>query len=130
MVTTSSTVTRGIRVEVEAQYIPERSSPETQRWFFAYRVRLVNEGDVKVQLLSRHWIITDANGREEEVKGPGVVGAQPVLELAGEFEYTSFCPLGTPFGSMRGTYQMVTDKGEMFDATIAPFSLNEPLSIN
>jgi ApaG protein len=130
MVTTSSAVTRGIRVEVEARYIPERSSPETQRWFFAYRVRLVNEGDVKVQLLSRHWVITDANGHEEEVKGPGVVGAQPVLEPAGEFEYTSFCPLGTPFGSMRGTYQMVTDAGEMFDATIAPFTLAEPLSIN
>ncbi|MDX1389047.1 MAG: Co2+/Mg2+ efflux protein ApaG [Acidobacteriota bacterium] len=126
----SEAVTRGIRVEVESRYLPERSAPEQQRWFFVYRVRITNEGDERVQLLSRHWIITDALGEVEEVRGPGVVGAQPVLEPGTEFEYTSFCPLPTPFGSMRGTYQMVTDDGEPFDATIATFTLNEPLSIN
>ncbi len=126
----SEAVTRGIRVGVEARYVPERSKPEQQRWFFVYRVRITNEGDERVQLISRHWIITDAVGGVEEVKGPGVVGAQPVLDPGTDFEYTSFCPLPTPFGSMRGTFQMKTDGGEQFDVTIATFALNEPLSIN
>ncbi|MDX1388392.1 MAG: Co2+/Mg2+ efflux protein ApaG [Acidobacteriota bacterium] len=126
----SEAVTRGIRVGVEARYVPERSEPEQQRWFFVYRVRITNESDERVQLISRHWIITDAVGEVEEVKGPGVVGAQPVLDPGTDFEYTSFCPLPTPFGSMRGTYQMMTEQGEEFDVTIATFALNEPLSIN
>ena len=126
----SEAVTRGIRVEVEAQYVPERSLPEESKWFFSYRVRISNEGDSRVQLLSRHWVITDAHGRTEEVRGTGVVGEQPVLEPGESFEYTSFCPLGTPFGSMHGTYQMAREDGGTFDAEIAPFALAEPFSIH
>lgn len=126
----SEAVTRGVRVKVQAQYVAERSRPAEGQWFFAYRIRIENEGSETVQLVSRHWIITDANGKVEEVKGPGVVGAQPVLEAGQAFEYTSFCPLTTPFGSMKGTYQMVTKDGESFDAVIATFALNEPYSIN
>jgi ApaG protein len=122
--------TRGILVEVEARYVPERSQPKQGRWFFAYHVRISNRGSERVQLLSRHWIISDANGRTEEVRGPGVVGEQPVLGPGASFEYTSFCPLETPFGSMTGSYQMETSRGERFDAEIAPFSLLEPYAIN
>jgi ApaG protein len=126
----SVAVTRGIRVEVNAEYVAERSRPAESQWFFAYHIRIRNEGTETVQLISRHWIITDAHGHDEEVRGPGVVGAQPVLEPGQQFEYTSFCPLTTSFGSMRGTYQMVTRTGEGFDAEIAPFALVEPFSVN
>jgi ApaG protein len=126
----SEATTRGVRVKVRARYIPERSDPLAGRWFFAYQIKITNRGHETVQLLSRHWIITDANGSEEEVKGPGVVGEQPVLAPGESFEYTSFCPLGTPFGAMHGTYQMITESGTQFDATIAPFSLSEPLAVN
>ena len=127
---TSSAITRGVRVEVESRYVPERSDPPHARWFFAYQVRITNRGSQRVQLISRHWIISDAHGRIEEVRGPGVVGEQPVLEPGESFEYTSFCPLGTPFGSMQGTYRMVSAQGEEFDAEIAPFSLAEPYAVN
>jgi ApaG protein len=129
-VSTSEAVTQGIRVHVEAQYDPTRSLPHLQRWFFLYTVRIVNEGVVTVQLISRHWIITDATGHVEEVRGPGVVGEQPVLAPGQSFVYTSGCPLSTPFGTMRGTYQMVTTDGRHFDAVIAPFTLSEPYSLN
>lgn len=129
-VSTSEATTRGVRVEVDSRYVPERSRPEEGKWFFAYRVRISNSGDARVKLVSRHWIIEDAHGREEEVRGPGVVGEQPVLEPGTSFEYTSFCPLETPFGSMRGTYQMVGPDGKTFDAEIAPFALAEPHSIH
>ena len=122
----SETVTRGIRISVEAQYDPTRSSPQQSQWFFLYTIRLTNEGSVTAQLMTRHWIITDATGHVEEVKGPGVVGEQPVLAQGQSFEYTSGCPLSTPFGSMRGTYQMTTADGEQFDAEIAEFILREP----
>jgi ApaG protein len=111
-------------------YIPERSSPATQQYFFAYHVTIANEGPDTVQLISRHWIITDADGRVEQVKGPGVVGEQPVLGPGEAFEYTSFCPLPTPIGSMRGTYQMVSHAGDHFDVEIAPFSLAVPHALN
>jgi len=127
---TSVARTRGILVEVRARYLPARSSPAESRWMFAYTIRITNEGDERVQLVSRHWIITDANGREEEVRGPGVVGEQPVFPPGRSFEYTSGCPLPTPFGSMRGTYQMVTAGGEGFDAEIAPFALAEPHAVH
>ncbi|MCA9708515.1 MAG: Co2+/Mg2+ efflux protein ApaG [Myxococcales bacterium] len=127
---TSDTCTRGVRVQVASRYVPERSDPEHGAWFFAYTVNLVNEGEVTVQLLTRHWIITDANGSVEEVRGPGVVGAQPVLEPGESFEYTSACPLRTAFGTMHGSYQMITEDGEPFDAEIAPFSLNMPYAVN
>jgi ApaG protein len=122
----SEAVTRGIRITVESRFEPERSSPADGQWFFSYHVRIANEGERVAQLVSRHWIITDGEGREQEVRGPGVVGEQPVLEPGDAFEYTSGCPLQTPVGSMRGTYRMIAPGGETFDAVIAPFGLGEP----
>lgn len=127
---TSQAVTRGVQVHVESRYLPERSAPERGGWFFAYTVTITNVGDEAVQLVSRHWVITDAHGRVEEVRGPGVVGAQPRLRPGESFEYTSGCPLRTAFGTMRGSYQMTTDGGDKFDATIAPFTLSTPESLN
>jgi ApaG protein len=122
----SEAVTRHIRVSVETEYAPSRSNPAQNQWFFLYTIRLANEGRETVQLISRHWLITDAMGQTEEVRGPGVVGKQPVLEPGESFEYTSGCQLKTPFGSMRGTYQMVTDKRENFDIQIPLFTMTEP----
>ncbi len=122
--------TRGILVEVDSTFVPERSEPLRQLWFFAYRIRIANDGDQVVQLISRHWIITDAHGKVEEVVGPGVVGEQPTLAPGEAFEYTSFCPLPTPFGTMRGSYQMVTGDGDAFEVEIAPFELSQPLPVN
>ena len=126
----SEAVTRGIRIRVRSLYVPERSQPESSSWFFVYNVQISNEGTVAAQLISRHWVITDANGRVQEVKGPGVVGEQPNLAPGQSYEYTSACPLATPFGSMQGTYQMVTQEGTQFDAEIAPFTLAEPRAVN
>jgi ApaG protein len=126
----SEATTRGIRIRVRSAYVPERSQPEASHWFFVYNVVIANEGTDTAQLVSRHWIITDANGQVQEVKGAGVVGEQPTLAPGESFEYTSACPLPTPFGSMRGTYQMVTADGERFDAEIAPFTLAEPHAVN
>ena len=126
----SEATTRGVRVEVESAYVPERSSPRESHYFFAYRIRVSNRGEETVRLLSRHWVITDGDGKVEHVRGPGVVGEQPVLEPGESFEYTSFCPLPTPIGSMHGTYQMVTAGGSTFDAEIAPFSLAVPHALN
>jgi len=126
----SEAVTRGVRVTVSPRYAPEHSSPSGSRWVFLYTVRIANEGAEPVQLLSRHWIITDGTGRVEEVRGPGVVGEQPVIQPGQAYEYTSGCPLPTPFGSMAGTYQMVTGGGETFDAEIALFALREPGAIH
>jgi ApaG protein len=125
---TSEALTRGVRVQVESRHDPGRSHHGL--WFFLYTVTLSNEGDEPVRLLTRHWIIQDANGRVEEVRGPGVVGETPRLEPGESFEYTSGCPLPTAFGSMRGTYQMVTDSGEAFDADIAEFTLSAPLQVH
>ena len=127
---TSETVTRGVRVHVESQYDAERSEPSRNQWFFLYTIRITNEGPDTVQLLTRHWIITDGAGKVEEVRGPGVVGKQPTLKTGESFEYTSGCPLTTPFGVMEGTYQMVTEGGERFDAKIAPFTLSEPYTVH
>lgn len=127
---TSEATTRGIRVSVTSVYVPERSAPDHNHWFFMYHVTIHNESEETAQLVSRHWIITDANGQVEEVKGPGVVGEQPTLGPGESFEYTSACPLPTPFGTMQGTYQMVTPNGVKFDAQIAPFSLAEPHAVN
>jgi ApaG protein len=126
----SEATTRGIRIRVISSYLPERSEPERSQWFFMYDVEIANLGSETAQLVSRHWIITDANGEVQEVKGPGVVGKQPILKPGQSFRYTSGCPLATCFGTMQGTYQMVTDAGERFDAEIAAFSLGEPHSIN
>jgi ApaG protein len=127
---TSQAVTRGVRVEVEARYDPGRSRPAEGHWFFVYTIRITNEGRETVQLLGRHWIISDADGKVEHVRGPGVVGRQPTLEQGQSFEYSSACPLTTAFGTMHGTYRMVGDTGEQFDVEIAPFALSEPYSIN
>ena len=127
---TSEAVTNNVRVEVESQYAPEHSHPFQQEWFFHYTVRITNEGDSKVQLLSRHWLITDATDSIEEVKGPGVVGEQPVLGPGETFQYTSRCRLKTPHGVMRGTYQMVAEDGAYFDVEIAPFALHEPYTVH
>lgn len=121
----SSTVTRGVKVDVESEYVEERSNPDQGVYFFAYKVVITNVGDRPVQLISRHWIITNAEGKKEEVRGPGVVGETPKLAPGESFEYTSFCPLNTPFGMMHGTYQMVTQDGDEFDAAIAPFTLSQ-----
>lgn len=127
---TSSAVTNGVRVDVRSEYAPERSSPAENLWFFVYSIRITNEGAVPVQLLRRHWIIADALGQIEEVEGPGVVGEQPRLEPGDSFEYVSGCPLGTPFGSMRGSYRMVDDGGAAFDAEVSGFTLREPGAIH
>jgi ApaG protein len=126
----SEAVTRGIRVSVEAVYAPEHSQPSQNHWFFLYSIRIANEGEETVQLISRHWLISDGLDRVQEIRGLGVVGQQPVLEPGGSFSYTSGCPLGTPFGSMRGTFQMVTGDGEQFDSVIAPFTLQAPYSVH
>ena len=125
----SEAITRNIRVSVQAQYDPRRSSPQQNQWFFLYTVNITNEGQETVTLVSRHWVITDGMGKVREVMGPGVVGAQPALVPGQSFEYTSGCPLTTPFGSMHGTYQMVNERDEKFDIEIAPFTLTEPYSL-
>jgi len=126
----SNAITNGIRVTVSSNYIPAQSAPKARRYVFAYTVRIANEGTESAQLKSRHWIITDGNGKVEQVRGPGVVGEQPMLRPGEHFEYTSGCVLETPRGSMEGTYQMVRSDGSEFDATIAPFSLMLPYSLN
>lgn len=126
----SEAITRGVRVRVDARYSPNHSEPSRQEWFFLYTVRIANESAETVQLLNRHWIITDAAGKVEEVRGPGVVGKQPVLPPGESFEYTSGCPLTTPFGSMRGEYEMTTLEGERFEVEIAAFALMEPGSLH
>ena len=123
-------VTRNVRVHVESEFAPGRSSPAENKWFFLYTIRITNEGAETVTLLSRHWIITDAMGEVREVRGPGVVGKQPVLEPGEAFQYTSRCVLKTSTGVMHGTYQMVTGDGEQFDAEIAPFALHGPYTVH
>lgn len=118
--------TRGIAVSVEPTYLETRSSPENAQYFWAYRVIIENQGRETVHLLSRHWMITNARGELTEVKGPGVVGEQPVLKPGERFEYTSGAPLNTPWGMMGGAYQMETESGERFDIEIPTFSLDRP----
>ena len=122
----SEAVTRSIRVRVEPQYDRRRSQPKSRQWFFLYTVTIENLGEVTVQLMTRHWVITDAVGHVEEVRGPGVVGEQPVLPPGEKFRYTSGCPLRTDVGKMEGSYRMVTSDGEEFDVAIAPFTLCAP----
>ena len=123
-------MTEGIKVVVRAVYVPEQSSPRMRRYVFAYTVKIANEGEKPAQLKSRHWIITDGDGRVEEVRGPGVIGQQPYLAPGDQFEYTSGCVLTTPRGEMRGTYEMHRPDGSSFEAAIAPFALSLPYSLN
>ena len=126
----SEAVTNHIRVEVLSRYSAEKSRPLQDEYVFEYTVRITNQGAETVQLLSRHWIITDAFDHVEEVRGPGVVGEQPVLQPGEYFKYSSWCPLKTPTGTMRGTYQMVRSGGQTFDIEIAPFALKARTVIN
>ena len=119
-------VTRQIEVKVMPRFLPDRSSPENGYFFWAYTITLTNMGDEIVQLKTRHWRITDAHGRLQEVRGPGVVGEEPVLKPGENFEYTSGVPLPTPSGFMTGTYGMLTTTGETFDIAIPAFSLDVP----
>ena len=121
-------VTKGIRVSVTSQYLEEESSPNDNRYVWAYTVDIVNEGSETVQLRTRHWRITDATGRTEEVRGRGVVGQTPVVVPGASFSYTSSCPLTTPSGIMMGTYQMTTGTGQSIDVAIPAFSLDSPHS--
>ena len=125
----SEMITENIRITVQSFYIPEQSQPTDDVYFFAYRVEISNEGAHQVQLLSRHWIINDGHGKSQEVRGPGVIGEQPVLDPGESFVYSSFCPLTTPVGSMEGTYQMVDEEQREFDAQIGQFLLAMPASI-
>jgi ApaG protein len=125
----SDAITDGIRVEVLAQHSPESKHP-THEWVFRYTVRITNQGTDTVQLLSRHWIITDALEHTEEVKGPGVIGEQPVLAPGESFKYSSWCPLRTPTGMMHGTYHMARMNGEHFDIEIAPFGLRARYTVH
>ena len=130
MATTSSAITQGIKVSVASQFVPERSDPRRQTYFFIYHITITNEGEAPAQLVSRHWIITNADGDEEHVRGPGVVGETPYLEPGTGFQYTSACPLPSPIGSMRGTFQMRRDDGTHFDAEVAIFTLAAPHVLN
>lgn len=121
-------VTRQIRVRVRPEYVADQSAPEDNYFFWSYTVEISNLGPETVQLRSRHWRITDANGRTEEVRGPGVVGQQPKLGPGESYTYTSGCPLKTPQGLMVGSYQMVDAGGQPFDIVIPAFSLDSPFN--
>lgn len=115
-----------ISIDVTVQYIEEQSSPSDDRYVFSYTINMLNKGSETAQLISRHWIITDAEGKTQEVKGPGVVGEHPYLKPGEDFTYTSGTIINTPVGSMQGSYQMKAGDGQMFDAEINPFTLTKP----
>jgi ApaG protein len=119
-----------VHVDVETSYLPDQSRPDNHRYVFAYTITITNRGGLGARLLNRHWIITDANGRTQEIRGEGVVGQQPHLKPGEQYRYTSGTALETPVGAMEGEYEMVDDKGEHFLAPIAPFSLRTPNTIN
>lgn len=125
-----STSPYAITVAVATRFLDEQSAPDEGRYVFAYTIRIANTGKVPARLLSRHWLITDANGRVQEVRGEGVVGQQPWLKPGSEFEYTSGAVLETFCGQMRGSYQMLADDGTEFDAEIEPFALSIPRTLH
>jgi ApaG protein len=128
---TNITITQQVKIEVTSQYIPDQSNPEQNDYFFAYHIEITNLGHHTVKLLTRHWIICNANGESFEVKGEGVVGQQPTLKPNQSFGYTSACPLNTPMGVMRGSFRMVNlDQKTEFDAMIDPFTLALPYVLN
>ncbi len=118
--------THDVVVRVSVSYLPEQSEPDRGRWFWAYHVRIENEGAQTVQLLTRHWIITDGRGARHSVEGEGVVGEQPMIEPGGSFDYVSGCPLATPTGAMAGSYHMTAADGSNFDVEIPRFALIAP----
>jgi ApaG protein len=117
-------------VSVETAYLADQSDPEGNQYAFSYTITISNVGNIAAQLISRHWVITDANNKVQEVKGLGVVGAQPLLQPGQQFQYTSGTLLATPIGSMRGTYKVVAEDGTLFDAVIASFTLAVPRMLN
>lgn len=119
-----------IQVEVVTDYVEEQSDPSAERFVFSYTITITNAGNVPAQLISRHWIITDADNRMQEVRGLGVVGQQPLLKPGETFEYSSGCALNTPVGTMKGSYQMVAEDGTQFEATIAEFILSMPRTLH
>jgi ApaG protein len=123
-----SAVTREVQITVLPEFVPERSDADEATFFWAYTVEIANQGSTTVQLTGRHWMITDANGKLEDVQGPGVVGEQPVLKPGETFRYTSGCSLTTASGIMTGTYRMVDESGDVFDAEIPVFSLDSPFA--
>ena len=123
---TSEAVTNNVRVEVESQYAPEHSQPFDNQWFFYYTIRITNNGNTAAQLVSRHWIITDADNQVQEVRGMGVVGEQPVLKPGDTFEYSSGSSIPPAVGTMRGSYQLVAEDGTRFEASIPEFTLSVP----
>lgn len=118
--------TEGVTVRVAVSYLADQSEPGRGRWFWAYHIRIENAGEQAVQLLTRHWIITDGRGQRHSVEGEGVVGEQPVIEPGGSFDYVSGCPLATPTGNMQGTFRMIVADGRTFDAAIPKFALLAP----
>ena len=118
--------TRGIVVRTQVSYLPEQSEPQRGRWFWSYHIRIENNSAVTVQLLTRHWVITDGRGARHSVEGEGVVGEQPLIVPGGSFDYVSGCPLATPTGSMQGTYHMIAEDGAAFDVAIPKFALIAP----
>jgi ApaG protein len=126
MATMYRAVTRHIEVTVEPNFVPKQSPPHRSHYFWSYTIVITNSGEETVQLKTRHWIITDASGRQQEVRGEGVVGEQPVLGPGERFEYTSGVPLSTASGIMTGRYQMVTESGERFEVDVPTFSLDSP----
>ena len=123
---TDEATTRGVVVRVSVSYLPEQSEPHRGRWFWAYHIRIENEGPVTVQLLTRHWIITDGRGARHSVEGEGVVGEQPLIAPGASYDYVSGCPLQTPNGAMQGSYRMIAEDGTAFDAAIPKFALVAP----
>jgi ApaG protein len=119
----SSTVTDGIAIRVEPTYMADHSDPQAGRYIFAYSIQIANESDRTVKLVSRHWIVVDADARRHDVEGEGVVGRQPTIHPGESFEYSSWCPLNTPWGTMEGRYRLQPDEGDVIDAPIARFYL-------
>ena len=119
-----------VKIDIQTEYMPSQSSPREQRYAFAYTITITNQGEQPVQLLSRHWVITDGNNQVQEVRGEGVVGEQPVIEPGTSYRYTSGAVLDTAVGSMEGSYQMVNDAGEHFEAPIPPFGLTLPAALH
>lgn len=126
----SEAITEGIKVAVRPQYLEAESMPEVGNFIFTYTVTITNQSSATVRLLGRHWIITDANGQEEQVRGDGVVGRQPLIGPGEEHEYSSFCPLPTAIGFMRGSFLMERPDKSQFEANIAPFTLAVPTALN
>lgn len=118
--------TDGVTVRVAVSYLPEQSEPRRGRWFWAYHIRIENDSDRAVQLLTRHWVITDGRGARHSVEGEGVVGEQPLIAPGASFDYVSGCPLQTPTGAMQGSYRLVAADGVQFDAAIPRFALHAP----